>query len=69
MIKKHRYQYYNVKNRNIRYDTFRFLIVDEYGSLIFLGDKKDFIYINPSAAAMAATGNLSEGGWRFFDID
>ena len=47
--------------------TFRFLVVEQPGKLLWLGDPSGPVYRNPSSAARKAT-RTSVNGWDYFNI-
>jgi len=48
-------------------ETFRFLVVEQPGKLLWLGEPSGPVYRNPSSAARKATRN-SVNGWDYFNI-
>ena len=50
-----------------RQETFRFLVVEQPGKLLWLGEPSGPVYRNPSSAARKAT-RTSVNGWDYFNI-
>jgi len=64
IVRKHVHKSWSSKRP--QYPTYRFVVVEEQGVLLNLGEKDGPIYRNPSLAAQKATGNDSGSKWDFF---